>query len=526
MLNYLSLFSNFFLSFFNYLLFFPLPFPSLFSDVLHFLLPCLQIVSDCGAIGDILYTHHYTNTTSETCQVALYAGTDLDCGSFYYSYMAHAVKHNAVNETAINEALIRLFTARFMLGMFDGSDQCDYQTIPPSSINTPYAQHLALQMARESIVLLKNQNNLLPLSKNITVALIGPQTNASITLLGDYYGTPPYIITALEGVQQKGVKYIYSMGCQVLGNDTSGFNAALAAAKKADIAILFVGLNQSVESEGLDRYNLTLPGVQEDLVRLISSKSGKPVVVVLINGGPVAIDWISENVPAIVEAWYPGQSGGAAIADVLFGDYNPGGRLPVTIYHEKYVNQISMFDMNMRPYPGRTYRYLQIPAIYPFGYGLSYTSFLTQWLTNKTLGSEGEQHPMVLSSGEKVFGRRIKPFEEISFRALVKNTGSRSGDEVTLAFYSHDNSTGCGVPNPIKQLFGFKRSQLKVGQGVELFFSLAPTSVDEKGRKFVCSGIYKVVAGLEKHEGGVSDAPVEYFEVLSSSGKHGERFYF
>ncbi|KAL6066428.1 Beta-xylosidase/alpha-L-arabinofuranosidase 2, variant 3 [Balamuthia mandrillaris] len=330
------------------------------------------VVSDCGAVQSILDAHHYTNNTIDTCGVAIKAGTDLDCGDFYSSCSA------AVNKTIsmqnIDTAVGRLFSHRIQLGQFDPSDIQPYTKISIHQVNTSSARALALQAARESIVLLKNDDSILPLSKHASIALIGPNANATETLLSNYHAEPPFIISVLEGMVHKRIKVKYAQGCDINSTSTEGFAEALSIASEADASVLVLGLNGTIEEEGLDRYSIGLPGVQLQLVQAIA-KLQKPVVVVFINGGPVASSWIAKNVKGIIEGFYPGEQGGRAIADVVFGDYNPAGRLPYTVYLEDYVSKIDLTNMNMTQYPGRTYKYYADTPIWSFGHGLSYTTF-------------------------------------------------------------------------------------------------------------------------------------------------------
>jgi len=287
---------------------------------------------------------------------------------------------------------------------------------------------------------------------------------------------------------------LYAQGCEILGNDTSGFQEAINYATKADVAVVVVGLNQSVEAEMLDRYQLYLPGVQEQLVQQVFA-TGTPTIVVLINGGPVSIEWIAANVDGIIEAWYPGQSGGTAIAEVLFGMYNPGGKLPMTIYMSNYVDQIPMTDMNMQPFPGRTYRYLQVPALFEFGYGLSYTQFDITWVNTST--------PSI---------RLDKNFAAF-FEATVSNIGSVGGDEVVQAYYVPAQPSTLN-----KQLFGFQRVYLDPGQEQTVYFTLPPQpllKMDKNKRQLLHPGTYNVQIGQRVISFDiVGDAPIEFNESM------------
>ena len=317
--------------------------------------------------------------------MALKAGTDLNCGNEYLS-LPSAVKQGMVSETEIDTAVKRVMEARFRLGMFDPADQVPYAQIPFSVVDSPSHRALSLQAARESIVLLKNAYHLLPLSKNLkSIAVVGPNANDVKALLGNYYGIPSTAVTPVVGIRQKvspTTKVIFAKGCEPVEPPTiaTAMDEAVRAAKSADVVVVALGLSGDLENEQFeidedgfywgDRTSLDLPRAQEKLLEAVAA-TGKPTVLLLLNGGPVTTAWASAHAGAIVEAWYPGEEGGTAIADVLFGDYNPGGRLPVTVY--KSVDQLPPFgDYKMA---GRTYRYFSGEPLYPFGYGLSFTHF-------------------------------------------------------------------------------------------------------------------------------------------------------
>jgi beta-glucosidase-like glycosyl hydrolase len=470
------------------------------------------VVSDCGAIADIIYTHNYTHTPASTCSVALKAGCDLNCGttsSFYQYYMNEAVAAGLVTVADMRKALERTFRQRFELGMFDPLDNQIYTKIPPSAVGNSDHSFLALQAAREAIVLLKNEKNVLPLHINNNndnnnndnhnnikkIAVIGPNAGVRNTLLGDYYGqrcmdgSYNCVEAPVEAIQRKigASNVVYERGCDINSSDKSGFNAAVEALNSSDVGLVFLGIDGSIEGEGQDRTRIDLPGVQSALVEALMA-TGKPVVVILINGGALSIEWIKNHSHAILEAWYPGQSGAAAIADVIFGDYNPGGKLPVTIYKQDYVSQVSLFDMSMRPSaksPGRTYRYFTGTPLWEFGFGLSYTTFNMTW--------EGEVAPLVMDLRKN----SEKSEKSVEFRVWVTNTGSVAGDEVVLAFITRQK----GQQGPLKQLFGFQRVHLRPGESKEVFFTLPanalaiPTGGKEL-RRIVIPGNYHVEIGV------------------------------
>jgi beta-glucosidase len=442
------------------------------------------VVSDCGAIDDIYRHHAVVKKPSEAAALAVKAGCDLNCGDTYL-FLTDAVDKGLISEAELDRSLVRLFTARFRLGMFDSPEQVPYAQIPFEVNDSPAHQKLALQAARQSIVLLKN-DGLLPLSDSLErVAVIGPNAADVEVLLGNYNGTPSQPVTILEGLRRRltpGTEVLYARGCDISGPSRDGFVEAANLAHQADVAIVVLGLSQLFEGEegqqeGLprgqrsfgDRTNLDLPGVQEDLLKSIQA-SGTPTVLVLLNGSPISINWAAEHTPAILEAWYPGQSGGTAVAEVLFGDTNPAGRLPVTFH--KSVDQLPPFDdysMN-----GRTYRYFRGEPLYPFGFGLSYTTF--------------EYRNFEISPQSPHIG------DTISVRVEVKNIGGRPGDEVAQLYFKQASASPPDILPAMGnawQLKGFERLHLKPGEAKTVVFTLLPehrSLVSEHGQRLVVPG--------------------------------------
>ena len=419
--------------------------------------------------------------------MAVRNGCDLNCGCTFPRLVA-AVNAGLLPEEAIDQAVVRLFTARFRLGEFDPPEMVAYARIPYAVNDSPTHRELALQAARESIVLLKNQGGLLPLPKTIrSVAVIGPNADNLDALYGNYNGVPSGYVTPYAGIRAKlppGAEVICVRGCLLKGSRNRDFAAALDAARRADVSLLCLGLSPLLEGEevetqaefGDDRTSLDLPGEQEELLKAICAL-GKPVILVLMNGGPLAVNWAQANVPAIVEAWYPGEEGGTALADVLFGDHNPAGRLPVTFV--KSLDDLPPFiDYAMT---GRTYRYLEKEPLYPFGYGLSYTTFEYGRLT---LGPP-----------------RIEAGENLTAAVTIKNTGAMAGDEV-VQLYLSDLEAGVAVPR--WQLRGVRRISLAPGEQVEVSFVLTPEEmamVDEEGRSVLEPGRFRVYVGGSQPDG-------------------------
>jgi beta-glucosidase len=336
------------------------------------------VVSDCWAIGDIYKHHQVVGTLPEAAALAVNAGCDLNCGEAFAALLI-AERQALIDEATIDRAVRRLFTARFRLGMFDPPERVPYARLPISVNDSSEHRALALRAARESIVLLKNTGGLLPLSKGIQrIAVIGPNADDPLVLLGNYNGTPSSSVTPLAGIRAKAprAEVSYARGCDIIDEGVTDYAEAIRSAERADVVLFFAGISQRIEGEegqeegvggGMrskgDRTDINLPVVQDDLLRMLHA-TGKPIVLVLLNGSALAVNWADENLPAIVEAWYPGEEGGTAIADVLFGDYNPGGKLPVTFYQA--AADLPPFEYYRME--GRTYRYFRGRPLYPFGH--------------------------------------------------------------------------------------------------------------------------------------------------------------
>jgi beta-glucosidase len=586
------------------------------------------VVSDCGAIADIFRNHKVVETSAEAAALGIKSGCDLNCGS-QYKNLLEAVEKGFITESEIDVSVRRLFRARFKLGMFDPPEMVPYTKIPYSVVDCRKHSELALEAARKSIILLKNDDNILPLKKDLhTIAVIGPNADDVEVLLGNYNGNPSDPVTPLRGIREKvskNTKVIYALGCEWAQNlphfevipssalftaqqgdkqnglkaeyfnnrdlegepvftridktvdfnwsDSAprqdfdddnfavrwtgvlvppvtgkyalggwGFNGfrihledellvrfngrhhprkthkivelekgqpyrikieffessedahvqllwsvpgkdyeseAVEKARQADVVIMVMGLSPRLEGEemrvdvdgfkGGDRLNLKMPAIQEKLIKTIDGL-GKPTVLVLLNGSALAVNWANENIPAIVEAWYPGQAAGQAIADVLFGDYNPGGRLPVTFY--KSVDQLPPFnDYTMK---GHTYRYFDGEPLYPFGFGLSYSNFqYTNLQVPKT----------------------VQPDQDISISVDIQNIGEIAGDEVVQLYVTDIEAS---VPVPLRSLQGFQRVYLEPGEKRNVTFTLTPKKIsllDENYRRVVEPGLFEVAVG-------------------------------
>lgn len=434
-----------------------------------------HVTSDCGAVADFHQHHKVTSTPEESAALAVKNGCDLECGNVYF-HLTEAVRQGLISEADVDACVTRLFTTRYRLGMFDPPSRVRWARISPKVVDSPAHRRLALQAARESIVLLKNDNQTLPLRKDLkSIVVVGPNAAAVDVLLANYNGLNPRLVTVLEGICSKvspATQVNWMAGCDLTGTSTAAFGAVKYLAGLSDVIVAVIGLSPRIEGEegdaadseaGGDRRHLRLPGVQEELLRELHA-TGKPVVLVLLNGSAVASQWAHENLPAILTAWYPGEEGGTAVADVLFGDYNPAGRLPVTFYRR--IEDLPAFDDYRLA--GRTYRYFTGTPLYPFGYGLSYTRFTYR-------------------------GLKLKPDRagNLHVTARVKNTGPRAGDEVAQLYVTR-------AGGPQRDLRGFERFHLKPGQERALRFTLtrdALAIVTENGEREFRPGDFQISLG-------------------------------
>lgn len=446
------------------------------------------VVSDCWAIKDFHEHHHVTQTWEESAALAVKAGCDLNCGCAY-EHIPSAVKQGLLTEQDLDVCLERLFTARIELGMFDPDERVPYAQIPYEVNDSERHAELALVTTRESIVLLKNRSALLPLSRDLrSIAVIGPNADDPSVLVGNYHGMPSRSVTPLAGIRgavSPGTKVWYAEGCKRTGDKLEGLgrsailSEARSMAERADVVVLCLGLDADIEGEQGDAGNseaagdkttLALPGLQQRLLEEVVAV-GKPTVLVLVSGSALAVGWADENVDAILQAWYPGQAAGTALADVLFGGYSPAGRLPITFPRSlDDVPDFASYKMK-----GRTYRYLEKEPLYPFGYGLSYTRF--------------EYSDIALSKSS------VKAGDAVEVSVTVTNAGSRTGDEV-VQVYVEDLEASCTVPH--HELRGFERITLAPGESRTVTFELdakALSLIDDQGRRVLEPGRFRVSAG-------------------------------
>lgn len=450
-----------------------------------------HVTSDCWAIKDFHEHHRVTKNAVESVALAMNQGCDLNCGNIFI-YLKQAVEEGLVKEERLDEALIHLFTTRMKLGLFDEPEKVPYNTITYKDLDTQKARQFNREVAQKGIVLLKNENELLPLKKEKinTIGVIGPNANSRKALVGNYEGTASRYITVAEGIQEAAgeeIRVFYSEGCHLFKDKVSGLSEqndriaeVKAVCEMSDVVVACMGLDSGLEGEegdegnefaSGDKPNLNLPGLQEEVLRTIAA-SGKPVVLVLLSGSALAVSWEDENIPAILEAWYPGAEGGHAVADILFGEVSPEGKLPVTFYRtSEELPEFTDYDMK-----GRTYRYMEQEALYPFGYGLSYTKFeLTDVHADKT---------------------KIQKGSSIKITAKLKNTGDMKSAE-TIQIYV--KAEGDNTPNP--QLKALKKVTLLPDEEIVTEFVLADQAFglyDENGTMRIRKGSYKVYVGTNQ----------------------------
>lgn len=446
-----------------------------------------HVTSDCGAIADFHERHKVTEGPAESAAMAMKNGCDLNCGKMFL-YLLKAVKEGLLAEERLDEAVTRLLMTRMKLGLFEEKDAMPYTSLDYSLVDSKKMKILNQKAAERTLVLLKNQDNILPLDKKKvkTVGVIGPNANSRNALVGNYEGTASRYVTVLEGIQEylgEEVTVRYSEGCHLYMEHVSDFglpNDRISEVKEvcgeSDIIIACFGLDAGIEGEegdpnnkyaSGDKTSLGLPGIQQQVLSTICG-SGKPVILVLLSGSALSLGEEEEKIPAILQAWYPGAQGGKAIARILFGEESPEGKLPVTFYHS--LEELPDFaDYSMK---NRTYRYMERPALYPFGFGLSYTEFSLEQV--KLIKNEKE--PVAL------------------IRAEITNTGSRAGAETLQVYIKAPWESA-----PVYQLKGLKKVRLQPGETKMTEIELKEDSFriyDEAGKSILCSGEYLVYIGL------------------------------
>jgi beta-glucosidase len=454
------------------------------------------VLSEGGGIGTLVY-EGLAATQKDAGALALAAGVDVGISyeSGYMMDLLESVKEGKVATNLIDRAVRRILKQKFRLGLFEHPYVDTERAV--KVVHQQSHQDLALQAAREGIVLLKNDHDLLPLAKSLdSIAVIGPNADEPRNQLGDYVPNviPQHIITALEGIRKTvspNTKVTYVKGCEVIGPGAEEIAQAKAAAAKAQVTIVVVGENErraprrtATDGEGFDAATLELTGSQEELVEAVQS-TGTPTVVVLINGRALATRWIAEHVPAVIEAWLPGEKGGQALAEIIFGDVNPSGRLPVTV--PRHAGQLPVYYNSKRSKEywikggwGHPYVDLEPTPLYPFGYGLSYTRFAY--------------------SNSRLSGNEIHPAESIEVSVDMRNTGSRPGAEVVQLYLQDVVSS---VSRPVKELRGFRKVFLEPGKTQTCTFKLVPDDLalyDKDLHRVVEPGEFRVMVGASSDD--------------------------
>lgn len=450
-----------------------------------------HVVSDCWAIQDFHENHKVTTSPEKSASMALENGCDLNCGCTF-PYLRNAVRGGFVEEELLDQAVTRLMETRIKLGTLEEEGSVPFDSITYEEADTAENREFNRKAAEKCMVLLKNERGLLPLDKRKlkSIGVIGPNADSRAALVGNYEGTSSRYVTVLEGIEDyvgDDVRVYYSQGCHLyldrmsdLAEANDRISEVKAVCEASDVVVVVLGLDASLEGEEGDAGNqyasgdkpdLKYPGVQTEILRT-AYESGKPVILISMTGSAMELEWESEHIPAIIQAWYPGAQGGRAVADLLFGEYSPEGKLPVTFYRSG--DELPDFtDYSME---NRTYRYMRNDALYPFGYGLSYTTF-----------RQGETSTDTdrISSGQK-----------ITVRTCIKNTGKMAGSQTVQVYVK---ALRDGTPNA--QLKGLKKVFLKPGEEKEVVIELPDTAFalyDENGQCVLEPGAYAVYAGMQQ----------------------------
>lgn len=448
-----------------------------------------HVVSDCWAINDFHLNHKVTADVEESAALAVNNGCDLNCGSAFL-HLESAYERGLISEEAITEAVERLMEVRIRLGMLDNHPS-PYENLSYELVECDEHTEASVEAARRGIVLLKNKNSFLPLDKDKvkTMAVIGPNANSRAALVGNYVGTSSLYITPLEGIQRylgKGTRVIYAEGCDLykdkvefLAEKNDRFEEAVIAAEQADVVVMCLGLDATIEGEEGDAGNeyasgdkpsLRLPGLQQELLEKITAV-GKPVILVLLAGSAMDLSWADQNVDAIIDAWYPGARGGRAIAEMIFGDYSPSGKLPVTFYED----ETELPDFTDYSMADRTYRYSKAKVLYPFGFGLKYTD--------------------VTYSDESISVSEGNVGDEVRVSAAITNNGDYEVNEIVQAYIRHVDAADY---EPGFQLKGIKVVKLAPLESAKAEITLTPRDfgiITEEGRCVLRPGRYEISIG-------------------------------
>ena len=457
------------------------------------------VSTDCDAAYNVFNPHMYSPNVSAAAADSLRAGADIDCGTSYQYYLNESIIEGLVSRDDIELSVTRLYTQLVRLGNFDGNNSL-YRQLTWDDVVSTDALNISYEAAIEGITLLKNDGTL-PLPTSVkSVALIGPWANATDQLLGNYYGTPPYLISPLAAAEASGLTINYALGTEISTNSTANFSAALSAASKSDAIVFAGGIDNTVEAEGQDRENVTWPGNQLDLINQLS-KVGKPLVVLQMGGGQVDSSSLKSNpnVNSLVWGGYPGQSGGQAILDILTGKRAPAGRLVSTQYPAEYALQFPQNDLSLRPNesdgnPGQTYIWYTGTPVYAFGDGLFYTNFSTSAAGNSSFTNGSSFDIATIVSQAHPEYEYLEQVPLVNFSVKVNNIGSVASDYSAMLFTSTRNAGPTPYPN--KWLVGFDRlGSISPGQSSVMTISVpvgAMTRTDENGNSVLYPGTYKL----------------------------------
>jgi beta-glucosidase len=441
-----------------------------------------HVVSDCGALSDIHLTHKVTRDGAESAALALRSGCDIGCDTVYAEHLAEAIERGLVTEADVDRALARTLATRFKLGMFDPPERVPFAATPLSVVCCEEHRQLAYDAAVNSVVLLKN-DNVLPIRGDVrSICVLGPNAASAEALLGNYYGLSDSLTTLLEGIVGRvpaEVKVEYRPAVQLTLANRNTVDYSVHVAASSDLTIACMGLSPLLEgeegdamlsTEAGDRSDIGLPEAQIAYLKQIAA-AGAKIVLVLCGGSPIALGEVEHLVQAVIFAWYPGQEGGRALADVLFGDVAPSGKLPLTF--PQSIDQLPPYDAYAMA--GRTYRYMSAEPLYPFGFGLSYAQFA--------------YNDLVLDP------EHIAAGDGLTLRCTLANTGSIEADEVAQWYLSDLQAS---VPVPLHKLVGFQRVRLKPGEHRLLQFTITPEMlalVDEDGQARLESGQFRISVG-------------------------------
>ncbi|KAL5100007.1 hypothetical protein RYX36_004334 [Vicia faba] len=481
------------------------------------------ITSDCDAVATVFEYQHYAKSPDEAVADVLKAGVDINCGTYMLRHTKSAIEQGMVKEEDLDRALLNLFSVQMRLGLFNGDPRKGkFGKLGPQDVCTPEHKKLALEAARQGIVLLKNDNKFLPLDRkaDLSLAVIGPMANTS-KLGGGYSGIPCSPKSLYDGLKEYAKTISYALGCRDVQCDSDdGFAEAIDIAKEADFVVIVAGISTIQETEDLDRVSLLLPGKQMELVLRIAAASKRPVILVLTGGGPLDVSSAETDnlIASILWVGYPGEAGGKALAEIIFGEFNPAGRLPMTWYPESFTS-VPMNDMRMRAdpsrgYPGRTYRFYTGSRIYGFGHGLSYSDFSYRFLSapsklslsritkggpRKSLLSKADQEAYEV---ERVQVDELQNCNSLSFlvHVSVMNLGDLDGSHVVMLFSKWPKVMS---GSPENQLVGFSRVHTVSNEPIETSIFVDPCEqlsfADEQGKRILPLGNHILNIGDVEH---------------------------